>query len=224
MCGVVGGGVGIGNTVRDVIATVDRIADGDVAADELFHITSLIGIDAGNRIAVIVHDVKVTDAGIVFALFGREPVVFVGGDFTVGLLVDTDELIPLTVLFAGFDAVVGVFDSLAVFISLEAIIVNTGTVKNHGAGSGFIDAKFGHNNVGFTATTGFNFGAFGDNLAKDRRFTDVGRKTSGSTKNKTIEFVGLFVTIGAGGEVFIEQEVLVGLGVVDGAELFLHDV
>ena len=41
------------------------------------------------------------------------------------------------------------------------------------------------------------------------------RKTTRGAKNEAVEFIGVLIAVGAGGEVFIEQEILVGLGVVD---------
>ena len=50
------------------------------------------------------------------------------------------------------------------------------------------------------------------------------RKTTRGAKNEAVEFIGVLIAVSTGGEVFIEQEILVGLGVVDGAELFFHDI
>ena len=222
--GVVSRSVGIGNTIGNVVAAVDGVADGDVAADEFFHITRLVRVDTRNGVAVVVHDVKVADTGVVFAFLGGELVVFVGGNFAVGFLVDTDELIPLTVLLAGLNAVVRIFNGFAVFVGLKAIVINASAVKNHSARGGFVNAELGHNDVGFTAAASFNFGALGDDLAEDGGLADVVSETTRGAKDEAVELVRLLVAVGAGREVFIEQEVLVGLGVVNGAELFLHHV
>ena len=50
------------------------------------------------------------------------------------------------------------------------------------------------------------------------------RKTTRGAKNEAVEFIGVLIAVGAGGEVLIEQEILVGLGVVNRAELFFHDI
>ena len=222
--GVISRSVGVGNAIGNVVAAVDGVTDGDVAADELFHITGLVRVNTRNGVAVVIHDVKVADTGVVFAFLGGELVVFVGGNFAVGFLVDTDELIPLTVLLAGLNAVVSIFNGFAVFVGLKAIIINAGAVKNHSARGGFVNAELGHNDVGFTAAASFNFGALGDDLTEDGGFADVVSETTRGAKDEAVELVGLLVAVGAGREVFIEQEVLVGLGVVNGAELFLHHV
>ena len=157
----------IGDTDGEEVTTVDGVGDGNIAAHELFHVAGFIGVNASDRIAVVILDVKVADAVVVFALFGGELVVFVGGDFAVSFLVDADEVGPRTVLFAGKEFVVAVFDGLTVVVGFEAVVANARFVEGHGSSGSFVDAEFVHDDTGFVAAARFNFGALGDYLPDD---------------------------------------------------------
>ena len=218
-----GGGVGVADAERSEVAAVDGVADGDIAADELLHIASFVRVNTGDGIAVVVFDVKVAYTVVFLALFGREAVVFVGGDFAVGFLVDANEVGPRTVLFPWYELIVDIFDGVVVVVDLEAIVADFGFVEDHGASSGFVETEFGHDDGGFAAAASFDFGTLGDDLAENGGFADVVSETTRGAKDEAVELVGVLVAIGAGLDVLREEVLLVGLGIVDGAELFLHD-
>ena len=219
-----GGSVGVADAERGEVAAVDGVTDGDIATDELLHIASFVRVNARDGIAVVVFDVKVADAAVFLALFGREAVVFVGGDFAVGLLVDANEVGPRTVLFPLYELIVDVLDGVVLVVDFEAVIADFGLVEDHGAGGGFVEAELGHNNVSFAAAASFDFGTLGDNLAEDGGFADVVSEATRGAKDEAVELVGVLVAVGAGLDVLREEVLLVGLSVVDGAELFLHDL
>ena len=218
-----GGGVGVADAERGEVTAVDGVADGDIAADELLHIASFVRVNARDGIAVIVFDVEVADAVVFLALFGREAVVFVGGDFAVGFLVDANEVGPRTVLFPRYELIVDIFDGVVVVVDLEAIVANSGFVEDHGARGGLVETELGHDDGGFAAAASFDFGTLGDDLAENGGFADVVSETTRGAKDEAVELVGILVAVGAGLDVLREEVFLVGLSVVDGAELFLHD-
>lgn len=215
--------VGETATNRESVALSDWVANRDVVGEELFHIASVVGKNLLDDLAFVVGNIHVIDA-MVFGFFGiAEAVVLLGGDFSSGVFVNGDELLPGAVLFAGFEIIVGIFDGFAVFVGFETIVVDMFAVKHHAAEVRLVDAKFVGNDAGFAAAALLNTGVFGDDLAHDGALAKVAEATSGAADEAVISF-GIVVAIGASFEIFAKEIILVTLSNVGGEEFLGHGV
>ncbi len=82
------------------IAAVDWVADIDIVCEQLFHIASIIFVNALNKFIIVVGNIEVPDAFIGSFFVCGKSVVFGASEFFATVFVDPDIILPFVIVFA----------------------------------------------------------------------------------------------------------------------------